>query len=179
MTTSSHSEIFFFHTCQPHCHPKRYPLQAKVSTAGNLEKGQTQRGCPGERQKWGVCELLQKWKVPNVTRGRYKKGVLFPQWRDCDVITTRGPNMRNEEGLIKFEGKIFIFHQCPNYGFCLVAAFLPVRKRSIFNQSFFARDLYDRCVLCERYRRPQKKLAILATVSFHMIATTAFFFWQW
>ena len=84
--------------------------------------------------------------------------------------------MRNREGLIKFEGKIFIFHQCPNYGFCLVAAFLPVRKRSIFNQSFFARDLYDRCVLCERYRRPQKKLAILATVSFHMIATTAFFF---
>ena len=82
--------------------------------------------------------------------------------------------MRNREGLIKFEGKIFIFHQCPNYGFS--AAFLPVRKRSIFNQSFFARDLYDRCVLCERYRRPQKKLAILATVSFHMIATTAFFF---
>lgn len=84
--------------------------------------------------------------------------------------------MKNEEGLIKFEGKIFIFHPCPNYGFSLVAAFLPVRKRSIFNQSFFARDLYDRCVLCERYRRPQKKLAILATVSFHMIATTAFFF---
>lgn len=84
--------------------------------------------------------------------------------------------MRNREGLIKFEGKIFIFHQCPNCGFSLVAAFLPVRKRSIFNRSFFARDLYDRCVLCERYRRPQKKLAILATVSFHMIATTAFFF---
>lgn len=120
-----------------------------------FEKGQTQRGCPGERQKWRVCVVppeMESSERDGIMEGTIK-AYFVPQWRDCDVITTRGPNMRNEEGLIKFEGKIFVFHQCSNYVFSLIAAFLPVRKRSIFNQSFFARDLYDRCVLCERYRK--------------------------